>query len=220
MADDRIRCFLLEPTEAIRRSLRRFVYSSEAKCSNPGGYHDAMVRIEDASSPALDRMRERDWPHDDDRWPKACSCGYIFQEFDQWQVFDERFWRRTDNGEILSLRDAPAGAIWNAHWWPDDCKVDGQYLICRVPPRHEWTIDGRANNCDSPCAVCRVPYKDHKGKDHNYTDSRPTHRCWVRHGVAPDLTIDKAGDTCGAGAGSIGAPQWHGFLRTGYLMRC
>jgi len=46
------------------------------------------------------------------------------------------------------------------------------------------------------------------------------HRCWVRHGEPPDLTVDKQGLTCTAGAGSIVTDTWHGFLRGGYLVDC
>jgi hypothetical protein len=34
------------------------------------------------------------------------------------------------------------------------------------------------------------------------------------------LTVDKNGDTCAAGAGSILTPAWHGFLRNGELVAC
>jgi hypothetical protein len=43
------------------------------------------------------------------------------------------------------------------------------------------------------------------------------HRCWVRHGDAPELTVDKNGKTCGAGGGSIVSGSYHGFLRNGFL---
>jgi hypothetical protein len=44
------------------------------------------------------------------------------------------------------------------------------------------------------------------------------HRCWVRHGNPPMITVDKNGPTCGAGAGSILSGNWHGFLRNGELV--
>jgi hypothetical protein len=72
-----------------------------------------------------------------------------------------------------------------------------QHLMVVTPDRHWWDIDGRANNCTMK------------------TDKR--HRCWVRHGVPPDLTVDKAGLTCAAGAGSIQTPDWHGYLHNGVL---
>lgn len=66
-------------------------------------------------------------------------------------------------------------------------------VVC--PDGHWWDIDGRASNCTM---------KDDKA-----------HRCWVRHGEPPDITVDKNGPTCAAGAGSIKTPGYHGFLRDG-----
>lgn len=41
------------------------------------------------------------------------------------------------------------------------------------------------------------------------------HRCWIRHGEPPLITVDKNGLTCAAGAGSIQCRDYHGFLRDG-----
>jgi len=48
------------------------------------------------------------------------------------------------------------------------------------------------------------------------------HRCWVRHGRPEDgtLHVDKNGVTCAAGAGSIVAGNFHGFLHGGFLTSC
>lgn len=69
------------------------------------------------------------------------------------------------------------------------------HLMAVTPDGHWWDIDGRANNCTLKA------------------DKR--HRCWVRHGEPPHITVDKAGLTCQAGAGSIQTPDWHGFLSNG-----
>jgi hypothetical protein len=69
------------------------------------------------------------------------------------------------------------------------------HLMAVTPDGHWWDIDGRASNCS------------------NRSDKR--HRCWVRHGEPPHITVDKAGLTCSAGAGSIQTDQWHGFLSNG-----
>lgn len=81
-------------------------------------------------------------------------------------------------------------------------KQDGRVLICRLPDRHDWVIDSRANNCTLPL--------DDK------------HWCWVRQGRPEDgsLHITKQGRTCSAGAGSIATPGYHGFLRHGRLVSC
>lgn len=101
------------------------------------------------------------------------------------------------------MEDMPVGAMWNATWL-NKCEgltgPDGLSLHVRLPDGHEWNIDGRASNCDM---------KD----DH-------VHKCWVRHGVPPVLTVDKNGVTCHAGAGSIATDKYHGFLTDGYLVEC
>lgn len=79
---------------------------------------------------------------------------------------------------------------------------DGKHLYCVLPSKHthHWNIDGRANNCDM--------------KDDTL------HRCWRRHGDPTQprtLHVDKVGLTCRAGAGSIAADGWHGFLHNGVI---
>ena len=146
-------------------------------------------------------------PENDQRWPSHCACGYEFAKSDKWQLFTQRLYARKDTGEVMTLRDAPVGAMWNADWYPDVWKgKDGMSLMVRCPDGHDWCIDARASNCGLP-------------KDND-------HRCWIRHGVAPNITVNKAcpGDnadrTCNAGSGSIQTGKWHGFLRNGEFVRC
>jgi hypothetical protein len=80
---------------------------------------------------------------------------------------------------------------------PSHTFADGPHLCVTVPGPGFWNIDSRAANCSKP-----FDYQ---------------HRCWVRHGEPPAITVDKAGDTCSPGAGSIGCGQFHGFLRDGVL---
>lgn len=117
-------------------------------------------------------------------------------------------WRRLDTGEIGDKESFPAGAMWFAPWYTDVyVGLDGRCLVVRTPGG-EWIVDSEASNCTR------------KGDK--------THRCWLRHGEAPDVTVDKDGpNTCAAGAGSIlmtkaGGCQadYHGFLRGGYLESC
>lgn len=78
---------------------------------------------------------------------------------------------------------------------------DGRHLLCVLPNGHVWDIDGRANNCGLP-------------------EDR-LHRCWVRSGdptsSPPTVHVTKDGYTCDAGAGSIAASDYHGFLHAGVL---
>lgn len=117
---------------------------------------------------------------------------------------------RCDNGEVLS-----AGVDWFPGWnlppgamyflrlsnhgggiHPGDYLFfEGPHLHVVLPNGHEWNIDARARNCDRRDDI--------------------THRCWVRHGEPPDITVDKNGNTCTAGGGSIHSGDYHGFLRDG-----
>lgn len=100
------------------------------------------------------------------------------------------------------------GAVWEAHW-EKGCRKgpDGQSLVI-LTPAGCWYIDERSSTCTR---------KD----DHE-------HRCWIRHGSAEEgnLQVDKKGDTCESGAGSIriinkksGQSSYHGRLMQGQLIR-
>lgn len=81
----------------------------------------------------------------------------------------------------------------------DNCDDPRGHLFATLPDGWVWELDSRASNCGSP--------------------GDRQHRCWVRHGEPPALTVDKAGATCPAGAGSIQSGRgWHGFLRAGKLV--
>jgi hypothetical protein len=75
--------------------------------------------------------------------------------------------------------------------------ASGPQLTVVCPNGGTWDIDSRASNCTMP---------------YDYA-----HRCWIRHGEPPALTVDKAGVTCQAGAGSIQCGDYHGFLQNGVL---
>lgn len=81
------------------------------------------------------------------------------------------------------------GEVWKG--------ADGRCLAVILPNGREWMIDAEASNCTR------------KGDR--------THKCWVRHGEPPNITVGKDGETCDAGAGSIMAGDYHGFLRDGVL---
>lgn len=123
-----------------------------------------------------------------------------------WRRWSPRY-RRPDTGEIFDhLSAVPPGGMWDADWFHDyhggpmlgGPNTDGRILVVRLPNGNDWIIDSRANNCTLPA-------------DDN-------HRCWVRHGEPPNITVDKNGLTCAAGAGSIQSGNYHGFLRNGELV--
>ena len=113
----------------------------------------------------------------------------------QYQVFRDRLY------DTPTGRPAPGDMYWldchhkgECHYW-DNCT--GPHLWVVLPNGIEWDIDSRCRNCTL-------------GNDR-------THRCWVRTGEPPNVTAGKGGHTCSAGAGSIAAGDYHGFLRDGVL---
>lgn len=100
--------------------------------------------------------------------------------------FYMEFESEEDSLAKLKAGKIPAGAVWDIGKFGNYRKgSDGRSLMVMTPYGH-WFIDGR-------CMTCT---REH---DEN-------HRCWVRHGSLEDgtLTVDKKGDTCEAGAGSVG----------------
>lgn len=89
-----------------------------------------------------------------------------------------------------SYDEAPRCPYW------DNC--EGRFVWLVLPDGTLWNSHWRASNCTMK--------EDRK------------HRCWVLHGEWPNVTADKNGLTCQAGAGSIvGHSGFHGFLHNGDL---
>lgn len=208
----RIRCFLLEPTDRVRVFLRRFSRNNTPDCCSkyPGkySYHNALTFLceEDTVRDEQRYITNGQLPtpaHDDPRWPATCACGYQFLDSDEWQREVEEIYRRADTGEELTIHAAPAGAMWEAWWMDEFHRPQGpnfHNLVVKTPGG-EWAIDGPATNC-----TMKDDWKQER------------HHCWVRSGTPPDITVGKTGGTtCGAGAGSIQAGTYHGFLRDGFL---
>jgi hypothetical protein len=147
----------------------------------------------------------------DEGFPCAvCECGHVFDLKRSMGRSAGRYWRRVDTGEVKRRTfEFGTGAMWRADWYTGGKIVDGKQLygwdwdnqfegpLVVMTPGGEWVIDSRASNCGRP-------------------DDR-THRCWVRHGEPPNIHVDKNGDTCAAGAGSIVCGNYHGFLHNGFL---
>lgn len=210
--------FWCEPTSQVAVGLRRYT-RTDGGCT-AGPYHDAGVYLGTEAAHFVDtgygrRIVDAKRPHladSDPRWPTRCRCGYTFGDTDSRQICQHLIYRRSDTGDLVTLRSlfsisedegtppaAPPGATWDAWWMGDDDgrQADGIYLMARLPNGHDWHIDGEAANCTR------------KGDR--------AHHCWVRHGDPrqANVTVDKAGDTCAAGAGSIASGDYHGFLRGG-----
>ena len=134
--------------------------------------------------------------------PVLCACGFELADAVVRSQFCRAYrseWRRVDTGEsMMAAHLFGPGAMYFVptpfcHHEPK-C---AQHLTVVTPSGREWDIDSRASNCTL--------------KNDN------AHRCWVRHGKPPAITVDKNGLTCRAGAGSIVSGSYHGFLRGGHF---
>lgn len=214
-----IRVLWIEPTDRQKLWLRRYIYSEERKCKANGSYCDAMVPFGEApvayDADGYIKSVDEQKPHwNDPRWPTACdACKEPFGERGNYQLFTDQIYRAPETGQEFARREAPVGACWDA-WWISERRKDGptgcgymvgpdhRSLVVRLPGNHDWMIDSRCSNCTR---------KDDM-----------THFCWVRHGRPEDgtLHVDKNGNTCSAGAGSIAVPGFHGFLHNHVLKSC
>lgn len=196
-------CFLMSALPRSRRWLRRYSLNREP-------YVSTMVLLDDtdrAEGMLRDNTPESvlgpDWKSDP-RWPTHAEDGYEFQPHEPYQVFERRLWQHPD-GRQLTIEEFPPGAMFNADWMSERYRgADGLSLHVVLPNGANWCIDSQSSNCTRP---------------------NEPHKCWCRHGTVPDVTVDKNGDTCQAGGGSIlthkGQPdEWHGFLRNGRLVVC
>ncbi len=190
----KIKCFWIEPTDQVMRSLRRFTYTEKRVCP-AGGNHEASQEIGQCGASECPKLYEGNpvhgdlWPHDDPMWPKNCrKCGEAFQEDDEWQFRPDTLYRRTDTGEVFTAHNAPPGAMRHAEWMShfDHYNLDDIILECKLPGGTWWCVDGRANN------------------------GTPGSPGWTRTGVVPEITARP----------SIAAPNYHGFLTDGYLDEC
>ena len=202
-----IKCFVMEPTDQYDVYLRKYETTEPGSCEGRKWYHDSQNFLgrcyeqellsydPDAKTHSIGDYL----PHGDGRWPVACKCGFKFTGQATHQYFPHRLYKHVDTGELFTQSDFPVGALWRAAYleeYKPYCGIDGQSWMCRTPGG-DWNIDSRASNCTMP--------------------NDTVHKCWCRHGIAPNFTVDKVGLTCAAGAGSIQCGSYHGFLQNGFL---
>jgi hypothetical protein len=72
-------------------------------------------------------------------------CPYLFEDGDEWQVFQELLYVCKVTGEEMTLRKARIGAMWDASWYLEK-GPDGLSLVVRLPDGHDWHVDGPASN--------------------------------------------------------------------------
>ena len=196
----RHRCFLLTPTDNIVVTLRRYAFERDGapKCGRkeeryPGAEvltyetHDIEVEIAreiGTIEGSLDGDRTgHSIPHDDPRWPTTCACGFVFRPEDAHQENRTRLYKRSDNGELTTLGDAPVGALYDSGSFKDvdvyQRNGDGMSLVCKTPAG-EWRMDGPASNGPGWTRTGTPP-------DINVTPSigigNPMRmHCWLRNG--------------------------------------
>lgn len=141
---NRIECFFLTETDRAQVSFRRYCAGSE--CPNDYYHNVEVVTEPDIPYPLSDIRGSGEIPSDeqkkDPRWPKQCTCGYVFKDDDEWQINTRRYYQRTTGDKArFTLGKAPAGSMWYADWMPSKARgPDGHCLIVRTPGG-DWTVD-------------------------------------------------------------------------------
>jgi Family of unknown function (DUF6527) len=139
---------IAEPTGRYRRSLRRYLYSSEAACG-AGGYCNASADTGIVTELERITVSGDDWPHDDPQWPRACeACGQPFPETACWQRNDNAVYRLPDNTEFVFGRSlgrcAPAGTMIRAAWYDEYAGQPGESWLIALPDGGDWITTQRA----------------------------------------------------------------------------
>jgi len=116
-------------------------------------------------------------------------------------------------GEVKENCEWGPGAMFWAEWLDDVYAPQLEHALCVRTPGGDWIVDSEASNCTKP----NPPIEGEEKKTFKLP-FQADHHCWIIHGTPPEITVDKNGTTCNAGAGSIGQEKWHGFLRDGYLV--
>lgn len=195
MIGRQVALFLMEATEETFRDLRRYRMGASPSNECPGrmGYHDAAVRYDRVPVVYADPDRKTirgDVPvneipaRDDPRWPTKCDgCEYLFAPEDEWQVFIESIYRRSDTGEEFTLRSAPAGAVWDCPWY-ESKGPDGK-CICIMTPGGAWMPD-LPSTSGTPWQRTGVLPKITCNPSILMPHGKPEYHAWLRDGVLID----------------------------------
>lgn len=145
------KCFMVEPSEFCRRSLRRYWKAPDE--SSYAHYHDVSVVIDEQfKAPGHSGYGlTREGYETDPRWPAQCACGYAFTENDHWQVNEDQLYAGTPDGKLYTCRELPPGAIWRVTWWeniPQNKYADpaAKVWALMLPGGAEWLIYGPASD--------------------------------------------------------------------------
>jgi hypothetical protein len=184
------------------------IVTEEGQCVGGFGFHRS-ERIVRRFHLDLDDQYPKEWVSLKDKQhmatPYCTRCGnHTFSDkvLSQSTGSKGRVWLREDTGERAdNLNAFGPGAMYLATWYPESYWKNGEAPLHVRTPGGDWNIDGRASNCTMP--------------------DDDVHACWPRQGTVPHVTVSKSfGNTCSAGGGSIAQPEYHGFLREGFLIKC
>jgi hypothetical protein len=212
MRTDKIECFLVEPHNT-SKIVAYAEWGSECPGAHPEGvavhYGRSVVAV--GSKADIDIVFASNHEH---LWKpvdfQCARCKVIGTTIPPKSISEEVNWWCPPTGEVKRRKeDFGPGAMWFATWerwsdkegithWGFDWTNQSGPPLYVMTPGGSWCIDQRASNCTLP--------------------NDTVHRCWVRHGEAPNITVDKQGRSCSAGAGSIRCGAYHGFLREGRLV--
>lgn len=138
---------IAEPTGRYLRTLRRYSSSGNHTECPASGYHNASSDIGEITDDVADAAGDN-WPHDDQRWPKACPCGYEFAEGDRWQRNDRRIYRLPDGAEFALWgsfgKVAPPGTMIRASWYDEYAQRPGESWLISLPDGGEWITTQQA----------------------------------------------------------------------------
>jgi hypothetical protein len=226
-----IRCFFIEPTNMMKVYLQRrhapnwIRAKLLKKCPAHNGMHAARVFVREMaitdSAGNVNHVQLDDYM-DDHRWPAACDCGKVFDVMDPYnvdEIFEDVICQDTTTGKKMPFSKAiqTPGCMWDdfSPHAPKDCGPDGLKLCVVCPGGEVWNLDGRSKDCVSRCVHCKKPYKKCNCKKPHFEDSDPEHRCWVRNGAPPHITVEWNNLCCYE---NIATPRWKGNLINGVLV--
>lgn len=181
-----VECFWLEPTVLQRVYLKKWGFTT---C--PAGYTRCFSKsplciVEAADEPI------GSWPKDDIRWPQHCSqCGAPFGESAGTQLTHELLYRWAETDILLTISEAPPGAMWDAWWLQKHYGPgpDGIHLVVRLPGYVDWQVDRPPNE------------EERKG-------GKTGDRIWTRTGYVPYVSVSP----------SVVSKRWSGRLSEGILV--
>lgn len=150
-----------------RHTLTRYCSDETKHCTELMSYHDAMIPYDvvDEADRTLECQNKDDHV---DSYPEKCTCGYTFVPEDNWQVFTDSQYTRTDNGQIVVWRDCEPGAMRFAPWLDDVYKPQLEHcLMVRCPGQHDWVVDSEASNCNRKAEMVAGAYPGRLQEDHH-----------------------------------------------------